>query len=489
MDPLREVARRDPQGVAVVDADSPGAEWSWRELDAGADAAAIRLTEAGVGPGDRVATLLSASLEFLVLLHALPRIGAVLQPLPLAWTGPEREAVLSGGIRPALLVAPAFRVPELRRAHPQVGTVAVEEFVLRDSEDGLVHRLALPPADEDTPVAVLLTSGTSGQPRPVPLTQGNLLASARGAEARLRLDPADRWLASLSPAHVGGFALLHRAAVVGCSVVVCSDPTPDVILDLADRGEITHLSLVPVQLRRLLELRGETSAPRALRCVLLGGAATPHPLLDEALRRRWPIALTYGMTEATSQVATAPPEEVRRRPGSVGQPLPGVELHIQSPSPDGVGEIWVRGPTVALLPRRVPGRVPSSSASPHVDAEGWLHTGDLGRRDDEGRLWITGRSSHRIVTGGVTLEPEEVAAALAGHPGILEVAVTGAPDPEWGERVVAVVVPRDPASPPTLEDLLVYARERLAPAKRPRELRIREALPRNANGKVDRSQL
>jgi o-succinylbenzoate---CoA ligase len=501
MDPLREAAREDPRGTAVVEWPGP-LEWDWATLDARADEAAACLVEAGVGPGERVAALLPASPEMMVLVHAVPRVGAILQPVQDRWTLGEVVRALAGAGAPSLLLAPGVRVGELRGALPGVGTVAVEEVVGRDggaegmSTEGF-HRPALPPPEDDTPVALLLTSGSTGRPRPVPLTHGNLMAAARGAAARLRLDPADRWLASLSPAHVGGLALLHRAAVVGCAVVTTPRFDPDHFLALADQGEITHASLVPVMLRRALELRGDRPAPRGLRCVLLGGAATPAPLLEEALAKRWPVALTYGLTEATSQVATAPPDEVRRKPGTVGRPLPGVEVAIQrggegsaalargAPERElAVGEILVRGPTVALLP---PGS--SGGSAVHLDAAGWLHTGDLGRVDGDGDLWITGRASDRIVSGGVTVEPGEVEAVLLRHPAVAEVAVVGGPDPEWGERVVAVVVPADPEAPPTLEGLLAFSRSFLAPAKRPRELRVVPALPRNANGKVDRSAL
>ena len=510
MDPLREAARRDPLGPAVMGASASigsgsgtdPTEWDWQTLDRHADAAAHRLAEAGVGPGERVATLLPASPEMVVLLHALPRVGALLQPLNTAWTEEELVRALGGPktsgsgpapsilgpSAPSLLLVPGDRVGTFRGALPGMGTVAVEDVVeldgAPDPAGGLAHRPALPPSEDDTPLAILLTSGSTGRPRPIPLTHGNLMASARGTAARLRLDPADRWLASLSPAHVGGLALLHRAAVVGSAVVTTPSFDPEVFLDLADRGEVTHASLVPVMLRRLLELRGDRPAPRGLRCVLLGGAATPRPLLEEGLAKRWPVALTYGLTEATSQVATAPPDEVRRKAGTVGRPLPGGEVAIREADAEGVGEILVRGPTVALLPPAPPGE-PGVRLAP----SGWLHTGDLGRRDGDGDLWITGRASDRIVSGGVTLEPGEVEAVLFRHPAVRDVAVVGAPDETWGERVVAVVVPADPGAPPSLDEILEFARAKLSAAKRPRELRIRSDLPRNANGKVDRGRL
>jgi o-succinylbenzoate---CoA ligase len=587
MDPLRDTARRDPGGEAVAVPADDGRSWSWRELDERVDAAALHLASAGVGPGSLVATLLGPSPGALVLLHAVPRVGGILVPLHPGWTLPEVRRALAGvgapvlpapadarvraadgrapgGRAPVLLAAPDARVPELRSALPGVGVVPVEELTAfvgaASGEPGGGWRPADVPPDPDAPVALVLTSGSTGAPRPVPLTRGNLLASARGVAERLRLDVADRWLATLAVAHVGGLALLHRGAVVGSTTVFDGAFDAERFLELADAGEVTHASLVPVMLRRLLEARGGRPAPRGLRCVLVGGAATPRALLDQALDARWPVALTWGMTEATSQVATAPPERVRSKPGSVGRPLADVTVRVVGADgrerPRGtVGELVVAGPTVAPL-------------HSVVAAGGWHRTGDLGLVDTDGDLWITGRALDRIVTGGVTVEPAEVEAALLAHPLVAEVAVIGVADPEWGERIVAFVVrvggspgvpaegpagagpgvpfdagsgaaldagsaaplddaagaaagaspgaipdvgagvPLDdtaagaspgvpaeapagagPGAPPDAAALDAFSRERLSAARRPRAWVFVDALPRNANGKVDRRAL
>jgi len=498
MDVLREAARLDARGPALR---APGGVvWSWGELDARVDAAALRLVEAGVSMGDGVATLLAPGPEAVVLLHAVPRTGAVLVPLHAGWTGAEVEGALRAAGGPRWLLAPGARVAALRAALPRTGTVAVEEIAPVEGADplgagaaaGYAIRPALGDPTLDTPVALLLTSGSTGRPRPVPITLGNLMASATGAAERLRLDAMDRWLAVLSPAHVGGLALLHRAAVVGCAVETRPAFDAGEFLELAGAGRITHASLVPTMLHRLLEAHGDGPAPGALRCVLVGGAHLPGLLLERALAGRWPVALTYGLTEATSQVATAPPIDVRRKPGSVGKPLTGVELRIADRGTDGVGEIMVRGATVAPLP--VCGALEPRAAVPevptvHVDREGWLHTGDMGRLDAEGDLFVVGRISERIITGGVTVEPAEVERVLLAHPGVREAAVVGLPDPEWGETVAAAVTPADPAAPPDVEAVLAFVRERLSAAKRPRRLLVVERLPHSANGKVVRGEV
>ncbi len=304
-------------------------------------------------------------------------------------------------------------------------------------------------------------------------------------------------------AHVGGLALVTRAAHLGSSVVVRSGFEADAFLDLAREGGVSHASFVPVMLRRVLDASEGEPAPEGLRCLLLGGAPTSPELLERALAGGWPVALTYGQSEASSQIATATPGEVRRKPGSVGRPLDGVEVRIAPGRSGGSGprsddrgggneppdgEIRVRGRTVAA---GYLGEDPFP-----LDDDGWLRTGDLGRIDADGDLWVTGRLSERIVSGGVNVDPAEVEAVLGGAPDVVEVAVVGVPDPEWGETVAAAVVPAGSAAAPgggagddlrrRLED---FARERLAGPKRPRRILFLPALPRTSTGKVDRRRL
>ena len=234
-------------------------------------------------------------------------------------------------------------------------------------------------------------------------------------------------------------------------------------------GGIGFASLVPTMLSRILDAWGDWEVPPSLRCLLIGGAPAPPALVQAATRIGFPLALTYGLTEASSQVATAPPSLVRDKPGTVGPPLPGIEVRVSDS-----GEILVRGSTVA---------------AGHVGSDGWLHTGDLGRLDEDGHLWITGRLIDRIITGGVNVDPLEVEQVLESFPWVEEAAVVGIPDPLWGERVVAAVVQRSSGSsvPPDERDRRIRAE--LSPAKRPREFRDVRVLPRNRNGKVEREKV
>jgi O-succinylbenzoic acid--CoA ligase len=331
--------------------------------------------------------------------------------------------------------------------------------------------------------AILWTSGTTGRPRGVALGHETLAASARAARDRLSLGGDDVWLASLSPAHVGGLALMTRSLLLGSVLVAPGSIRGAALPGLLEGSRrippVSHLSLVPTQLHRLLDAWGDAPPPRTLRLILVGGAHAPARLVERALASAWPLALTYGMTEMTSQVATAAPAEVLYDPEAVGRPLEGIEVRVEAS-----GEILVRGPTRAL------GYV--GAEDPLADVDGWYHTGDLGSLDDQGRLRITGRRSDRIVSGGVTVDAHEVEELLRQHPGVSDAAVVGLPDAEWGERVGAAVVlatPHDGGTPTELAALEDWCRERLSAAKRPRRWIVLTELPRNANGKVERDAL
>ena len=433
---LTHRARTIPDRLALR---ADGRDLTYAELDAEAAGTARRLRALGVGPGDRVATTLPPGVSFAALLHALPRLGAVLAPLNTRLGAGERRAQVDA-VAPRLVVdAP------LEGAEEEVGAPAE--------------------IDPDDPHSIIFTSGTTGSPKPVVLTYGNHRASALASARNLGVAADDRWLCVLPLFHVGCLAILLRSAVYGTAAVVHPGFEVEAALRSLASGEATLVSLVAVQLRRLA-VAGLERAP-ALRAALVGGGRVPRDLLEWAAGRGLPALQTYGMTETASQVATLAAAEAARKGGSVGRPLPGVELDVDHRS----GEILVRGPMVAPGER---------------GPDGWLRTGDRGRLDEDGFLWVEGRLSDVIVTGGENVVAGEVEEALLDHPAVAEAAVMGEPDPDWGERVVAYVVVRDDASE---ADLIAHCRGRLAAFKAPKAVRRVTALPRSPSGTVVRRDL
>jgi o-succinylbenzoate---CoA ligase len=301
---------------------------------------------------------------------------------------------------------------------------------------------------------VIQTSGTTGAPKLVALTYANHEASAAASADALGVEPDDRWLCPLPLHHVGGLGVLVRCAINRTTAVVHERFDVERVKAALEAGEATLASLVPTMLVRLREA-GLRRAP-GLRAIALGGGPIPAGLLDWARETGIPVVPVYGMTETCSQVVA----------GSPGRPLRGVELRISD-----VGEILVRGPMVS-----------AGALAP----DGWLHTGDLGRLDDEGLLHVEGRAKELIVTGGENVAPLEVEQALLAHPAVADAGVAGRPDPEWGEAIAAFVVLRSPATPGELRE---WCRERLAPHKVPKAIVEVAELPRNAGGKLLRDRL
>lgn len=327
----------------------------------------------------------------------------------------------------------------------------------------------------------VLTSGSVGAPRAVGFTREAFAASAAAVASRLGLTAADRWGLCLSPGHIGGLSLVLRAVMTGSSVRLWPSFDAEVVAGAVLAGEVTHLAVVPVMLRRLLTRLAGERIPPTLRGVLVGGAAAPRALLDDAWTAGLPLATTWGMTETASQIATAPPALSRRHPGTAGRPLRGVEVRATPSSP--TATLQVRGPTLASIVIPRPGSPPEPL---ETDPEGWFSTRDLGRVDPEGLIWIEGRADAMIVSGGLNVSPAEVERVIEKLPGVREAVVFGVPDEEWGE-VVATVVEGDP-SVVSEGDVERHCRERLVRGRCPSRILVVEALPRTWTGKVMRSE-
>ena len=428
---LRAAAQR-PHHPALI---TPTESLTYAELLAQARAVASTLRTAGIEGGDRIGIALPPGAPFLVALHATFLLGAAAVPIDLRLGESERAKRVEGA------------------------RLVVEEEIAGEPPPGWAALARIGP---NAVATVIHTSGTTASPKPVELTYGNWLANALGSALALGLDPHERWLCTLPLSHVGGLSILIRSAIYGTTVVLHERFDADAVATAISEKSVTLISLVPTTLERLLDAGLE--APPSLRVALVGGGPLTPALATRAREAGIPVAQTYGMTEACSQVATSTPGE----PETAGRPLLGTTVEI---APD--GEILVAGPTVA----------PGAKAQ-----DGWLHTGDLGALDDRGRLTVTGRKADTIVTGGENVAPAEVEAVLLAHPAVADAGVYGTPDGEWGEMLVAAVVLRAPQAAGE-EELRAHVAAHLARFKVPKRIALAERLPRTAAGKLLRREL
>ena len=435
---LSQRAASSPHRVAIV-ADRD--ELTYAELEARAAAFAQALRAEGLGAGTLVGIELPPSAGYAVAVHSLIKLGAIVLPLSPAMARVERSRLLDE-LAPERVIDDPDDLP---------GDPGAERFEPSGNDDAAA-------------LCTILTSGTSGRPRPVTLSYGNVFASAVGSAFNLGVDPADRWLCCLPLHHVSGLSILLRSVVYGTCALLHDGFDAEAVAATLDSRSATLTSLVPTQLDRLLDCGADLSSPRVH---LVGGGPLGAETLERAERAEAPVVQTYGLTEAASQVTTLAPEDARRRAGSAGRPLLTTEVAVDD------GQILVRGPTVA------PGL---------AEEDGWLRTGDRGRLDEDGYLYVDGRLDAVIVTGGENVMPEEVEAALLEHPAVAEAAVFGRTDRHWGEAVEAAIVPRDGVQP-TDSELRAHCATRLSGFKVPKRFQLVARLPRTASGKLLRGEL
>ena len=479
---LTHRTRSTPEDLAVIDTETD-TRWSYSGLDAAVDETAGRLAALGIEKGDHVGMLMSTQLLSVCLLHAAQRLGLRLVPLNTRLTAAELAAqidhsdlamVVCGADTEQLAVEAVGSTPIASVDDPQ--WEEVQSFRAVEPED-------VEPVDWelDDPQLMVFTSGSTGQPKAVVLTMGNLLASATASGFRLGVLPDDRWLLTLSLYHVGGIAPIFRSTLYGTAVVIRESFDPGGVADDIERHDVTVVSLVPTMLAEMLERRGTLSD--SLRAVLLGGAPAPDSLIERCRNYSIPVFPTYGMTETASQIATARPQQAFERAGTVGRPLLWTELTVVDDEGQPVeagkrGEIVVSGPMVTA------GYYGDVDANVEAFCEHGLRTGDVGYASEHGYLYVLNRLDDRIITGGENVDPGEVVEALRSHPEVDEAAVVGLDDDTWGERVAALVVPRtEPLSADSLEG---HCRDRLAGYKLPRVIAVTDSLPRTASGTIKR---
>jgi O-succinylbenzoic acid--CoA ligase len=390
---------------------------SYGELDARVSAAARRLEELGVSPGDRVALYLPKSAGYLILLLALVRCGVVACPVS--------TRVPAGGIGPLLEAAGCAAL--ISADEKLFG--AVEEIDLLDPQVVLAGTVkdAKPSETAEIPLdrraTVVFTSGSTGAPKAALHTFGNHYFNALGSNANMPLAPDDRWLHSLPLYHVGGLSIVFRCLLAGAAIALPETGAP--LGRSIPELRATHVSLVSTQLLRLLNGDADLSG---LKAALMGGGAIPPSLVDGALARGVPVHTSYGLTEMASQVTATPSHASREKLRTAGRVLPHREARVS-----GEGEILVRGETLFA------GYLREDGPDLPLDDGGWFRTGDLGEMDADGYLRVLGRTDNLFVSGGENVMPEEIEEALLRIEGVEEAVVVPAPDPEFGERPVAFV--------------------------------------------------
>jgi fatty-acyl-CoA synthase len=462
---IRQRADATPDRVAI---DYGGRAVTYRELDKGSDAFAAAFAAAGLERGDRVATLTGNCPEHVEVLFACAKAGLVLLPLSWRLAAPELRYQLDDAEPSLFLVedeyaqlAEATGLPferlEKRCQAPEVpGTVEIAD------DDGLL---------------LIYTSGTTGKPKGALLTHANCFWTNLGFDLMTGVHGDDVVLQVLPQFHVGGWNVQSLLAWwKGACVILERGFDPRRVLELIEEKRVTTMMGVPPIYLALAQEPGFATADlSSLERAVVGGAPMPESLLETWAGRGCAIVQGYGLTEAAPNVLCLPPEDAVRKLGCAGRPYPFVEVRLADE-----GELQVRGPNV----------FPGYWQNPEATAEaftpdGWLRTGDVAERDDEGVFRIKGRLKDMYISGGENVYPAEVEAVLHEHPLVRDAAVIGVPHERWGESGLAFVV----ADGVTDEELLGFCAERLARFKVPGSVRFVHEIPRNGLGKIEKQEL
>lgn len=475
---------RPPRAGAQVRSDGTPV-YTYRALAERGLRLAARLAAVGVEPGDRVAMLARNRIEYLDVLLACARLGTVF--VPLNWRlAPAEIGQIVADAAPRLVLHDEEGEPARAAAALDVETLPLGEAyeaALDRADPGAARGPAAGVGLED-PWMLLYTGGTTGRSKGAVISHRQVIWNALNTAVSWELLPTDRAPVFTPMFHTGGLhvfltPLLHR----GGTVVLADAFDPERALDLIQRERLTLVFMVPTMYHMLTEQTAFAHADFGhVRWFISGGAPCPEPVYRAFRERGLVFKEGYGLTEVGPNNFVLPVADVARKPGSVGIPVLHAAVRLVDENgrdcgPGAVGEVLLAGPHVCSGYWRNP------EASAQVLRDGWFHTGDLARRDEEGYYWIVGRKKDLIITGGENVYPLEVETVLQGHPAVAEAAVVGVPDPKWGERVKAVVVLR-PGRQVTAAELERYCRRRLAGYKIPRIIEFRRELPRNAAGKV-----
>ncbi len=493
-------AQLSPHKVALIDTINGGRAITYRAWNQAANRAAHLLRSLGVGKGDRIAVLAHNCVAYLDLWFACGKLGAIMQPLN--WRLTPRELIdLINDATPAMVIYGPDCVSQATAIRTQAPSVQYWVALARESRADPADlpfdaRQQLPddppPPVElawDDPWVLCYTGGTTGTPKGAILTHRSIAANAVNTVASWNLTHDDVTILNAPLFHTGGLNVFTAPLVLaGGTSIVCRGFDADQVFDLIADAGVTLYFGVPTMFSALQQHpRWEQSDWSRLKLVISGGAPCPLPIFERFWARGVDFKTGYGLTEAGPNTFWLPADEVRRKPGAVGYPLFWIDVRVVDESgracPAGdVGELLIRGPHVCA------GYWNKPEETARTIVDGWLHTGDLARYDEDGCFWIVGRRKDVIISGGENIYPAEVESVLCAHPAVAEAALIGVPDARWGEVGWAYVVPR-PGQALDAEGLLAFARERLARYKAPKRVVIAAALPRTGAGKIDKQAL
>jgi acyl-CoA synthetase (AMP-forming)/AMP-acid ligase II len=498
---IRRQARERANDVAFW---TPGRVWTFADLDRHSSRIAHGLADLGIGRGDRVACLTRHTVDCVALTLAACKIGAVSMPVNWRLTASEAGYIIGNGEARFLMADAEFAATARAAASAGVRRILATDAAAEGLEPIADWAAAFPAADTglepslDDTALQLYSSGTTGLPKGVELTYGNLAASLQGGmphEIAYRGAP-DVFLNVLPAFHIAGVGIGLMTAAHGGKSVVHPEFDPPAVLDAIAEHRITHAFLVPAMIQFLLQVPGvETRDYASLKWISYGASPISEKVLIDALRTfKCNFAQVYGLTETTGAVTALPPQDHdptgdrRHLLRSAGRPMRGVELRVVDPATgrdtaEGVvGEVWIRTEQNMKGYWRMPEATQDVFVGCQPDGPGWFRSGDAGYLSG-GYLFLHDRIKDMILSGGENIYPAEIENVLADHPDVADVAVIGVPDEKWGEAVKAVVVPRTGRR---LEagQLIAFARERLAHYKCPASVDFADALPRNPSGKL-----
>ncbi len=488
---LKRAAFKHPDKEAIV---SEKGRWTYAQWEANANKRAQALARRGIKKGDRVATIFLNGNEVLETYLALMKLGAVIVPMNVRLTPGELQYIIEHSGASSIILSDEFESPireikndlqNVKQCFMSGGDVQEDMIPLEEIYHGEPDKDPSEALDENDMACILYAAGTTGRPKGVLLSHRNCVWGAVNIAFNVNLEPEYRVLLVFPLYHAAAFIILIGNLFLGCTNVILKTFDPRRVMELIGEEKINRMTFPPTVWNFILQLPDlEKYDTLSVRAISSGAESMPletkKKLLD--LFPNGALGETYGMTETSATITTLDPKDVIRKMASVGKPFVNVEIRLADDEgndvPVGeVGEILARGPNI------MEGYYKEPEATARALKDGWLYTGDLGKLDAEGFLYIVDRKKDMIITGGENIFPREIEEVLYAHPKILEAAVIGLPDPDWGEKVHAVIALKEGENL-TGQEVKDYCKSRIAGFKKPRSVEFVDKLPRSAAGKV-----